>query len=349
MKSSKVIYYLFQAFDSLESRYKRKLGLAFGLRTLLASFDVVSLVLVAGAASLLTAGFGSFPPQLNFILDILGTTPTAPIEERVSLIALVGSFAVAIFLLRSLLSVLMERKILFLAAEIEASQGKKLFRKYLEDLRILRLSVQESTDLTHMTVIGLQRTYSTLLGRGVVTLSDAITASLIFATVLLVNPLLALVTLVYLGSVSLVLWKLTQSPIRKASRELRSQQMKVISSVKEYQSVSKELWLSGNLRGSLDEISRHREQASKNFASVTFLQGMTRYLFEFALILGAFTFAATAFLTGGLAEASNSFIVFSVAAARLSPISIGLFQFANLTTATVPDAEPILDRLRGRF
>ena len=345
MKLSNLTDYLWRTYSTIDADHKKSLTKLFVARTLLAALDIGSLLLVTLAAGLLTSGFGSFPENLEPFLSLLGIDSNSELEDRVQIVAIVATVAVLLFLARSGLSIILERQILVFASKVEVRQGSKLFSKFVETRKILRLNKNESSELSHIIIIGLRRTYSILLGRGVVALSDALTAVLIYVTVFVVNPLLALVTLFYLIGISGILWFVTQKRLRTASQRLRASQTEVKTNIDDFQAVSTELYLAGMLENQLSDIAEKRIISSDSFAKVSFLQGLTRYVFEFAILFGAFALAGSAYLTGGLAEASNSFIVFSAATARLSPLSLGLLQFANLSSSTLPDAKPILDEL----
>ncbi len=224
----------------------------------------------------------------------------------------------AIFILKGILAVTLHWFATRRFARYELEVGNELFRAYTrsswEDRS--QLSTAEVTRIVDSSMA------NTNLGF-ILPLSQIPGNAVTFVTILIVlvvaQPWVALVALLYLGVVAFLILTFINKKARLAGRHNREYAYKVATIMTEMVDALKEV----TLRGKLDEVGQvindNRIVATRARANISFLNTVPKYAMESALIGGFLIVGGFAMWLGGLQEAIFAVALFGVTGFRMVP------------------------------
>lgn len=233
-----------------------------------------------------------------------------------------------LILLKSVLALLQQWHATRRFAEFELVLGVRLFDAYIGAPWVERLG-RTSSQLVRMADVGVSAVISGLVLplMGVPTL--VLSGLLILGTLFVVQPLTAVITLIYLGLIAFVMSRALTKKAVEAGRVNRDYSYKVASLMTDMVSALKEV----TLRDKIDEVAEvvrdNRSHASRARANIQFLTGVPKFILDTALIGGFLLIGVSSYLVdGSLNEAISAVVLFAVAGMRLIP-ALTTFQSTN--------------------
>lgn len=281
---------------------------------LLSLLDVAALMLLAVSLAAMLSG-------ISVTIPVIGVVQP---ENYVWLLLAVS----ILILLKSVLSVLQQWLATRRFAEFELVLGVRLFDAYLGAPWVDRLG-KTSSQLVRMADVGVSAVISGLVLPliGIPTL--LMSTALIAVTLLVVQPLTAVVTVVYLGLIAFVMSQVLTKRAVQAGRVNRDYSYKVASLMTDMVAALKEV----TLRDKVDEVAEvvrdNRVHSSRARANIQFLGGVPKFILDTALIGGFVIVGVMSYLVEGeLTAAISAIALFAVAGMRLVP-ALTTFQSAN--------------------
>jgi ABC-type multidrug transport system fused ATPase/permease subunit len=149
----------------------------------------------------------------------------------------------------------------------------------------------------------------------------AMAASILAITVTLIilQPLTALTTVIFFGLVGLLMNTFVSRRASKVGQTEQSARNRMNSLLLEMLTASKEIILRNKVPEAISVVGERHEVASRSFTQYTFLSQSARPLLEIALLLGAVVIGVVNFLFGGLEASISSIALFGIAGFRLAP------------------------------
>lgn len=282
----------------------RRFLLSYGIASAcLAILDMLALGMIA----LLLPSLVSNRPV---VLPVLGDVT----ENIVPL--LVG--VCAMIVLKGVLAVLLLRVATRRFASHEVAIGDRLFASYLASPWEDRLK-KNSSELIRMVDVGVGITVSGVLIPAMTLFGEFGTLLAVIVVLFVAEPLIAVVTLTYLGLVAFLLAQVISPRSVNAGRENRYWSGKTVVMLTEAMNALKELTLAGRAGDVQAGVHSTRVRSSAARAKSIFLAQIPRYVLEAALIVGFALVGGVGLATGGTAGAVSAIGLFAVAGFRLVP------------------------------
>jgi ABC-type multidrug transport system fused ATPase/permease subunit len=289
--------------------------------SLLAILDIVALMLLAVA-------FGAMVQESGITLPILGRIAGS---SAITLLVVVCSLIVAKSALSTWLQWAATRR--FAAYELEI--GDSLFNVYIRAPWTERLR-RNTAQLVRMADVGI----AAVVGGFLVPLSAIPSLLATFIAVLVVlfvsQPLIAFVTLAYLGIIAAILFVLVTRRATVAGRVNRDYSFRVASLMSDMVAALKEITLRGSAGSVAKVVHTNRARAVRARANLSFLGVVPRYVYDAALVVGFLLIGGVSWATGGPAQAFTSIALFGVAGFRIVPSMTGFQSILTQAQASVP-------------
>lgn len=203
-------------------------------------------------------------------------------------------------------------------AHYEVAIGDRLFRAYINAPWLTRLR-RNSADMLQFSSGGVDSTINSFLIPGATLIGEAVSLVMVIATLAVVQPLLALVTLIYmvvLGG-ALYLWSAKRST--SAGEAYVTATVRTSRLLLEIVGAMKEVTLRNKETEVADVVEESRARTAFARARMTFLGTIPRYVLEAGLVGGFLVVGGVGFFVGGIGEALSAVALFGLAGFRIAP------------------------------
>jgi ABC-type multidrug transport system fused ATPase/permease subunit len=313
---------------------RRFLNTYAGLLASLAVFD-------AGALGLLAIVIGPVAAGQPVVLPLLGKLDSMGLVWTILTIC-------ALMITKALFAVLVTWWATRRIPRFEVAIGDRLLRAFLAAPWRERLR-KNSTDIMRLADNGVDITVNTFVLPGATLLGEAVTLVAVIATLAVVQPVLAVTTLLYLLLLGAVLffWIARHSRIAgevNFANSLRTGRLilEVIAAMKEVTLRNKESEVAASVKEARTSSARAR-------ANIYFLGQLPRFALEAGLVGGFVAIGGVGLLVGGFEQAIAAVALFALAGFRVAPSvirfqsvlssMIGVSEFPRLVLAELNAAE----------
>lgn len=230
-------------------------------------------------------------------------------------------------------------------ARFELEIGDRLFDAYIRAPWTERLK-RNTSQLVRMADVGIANVTAGFL-LPVSTLPSLLTT---FAAVLVVlvvaQPVTALVTVLYLGSIAALLYLVVSRRSIQAGRVNRDFSFKVARLMTDMVSALKEITLADKAGEVARVVHENRIHTTRARANISFLGSVPKFVLDAALVGGFLLVGGVAYIGGGLTEAFAAVALFGVAGFRLVPSLTGFQAIVTSTHANVPQVHAVIHDIR---
>ncbi len=283
----------------------RRFVLAYGwLLASLAILDVAALGLLAALIGPIAAGQPASLP-------IVGELSTAGLVW-----AILG--VCALMILKSVIAVAITLWGVRRIARYEVAVGDRLFRAYINAPWSSRLR-RNSADMLQFSDSGVNATVNSFVIPGATLIGEAVTLVAVIATLAVAQPMLALVTLLYMAALGglLHLWSSNRSRI--VGETYVDAAVRTGRFVLEIVGAMKEVTLRNKESEVAAVVERSRARKATALAEMSFLQGVPRYALEAGLVGGFVLVGGIGYFSGGVEQALSAIALFGLAGFRIAP------------------------------
>ena len=333
-----------RASNLLSKRDKQKVGVVVVLQILMGGIDLLAIALISILGSLAVSGISSQQPESRIysILEFLHLSQSS-FQRQAAILAI---SATLLMILRTAVSVVFTRKIMFFLSRRGAAISADLVRKLLNQTLLFvqgRTSQQTLYALTH----GVTSITLGILGTAVAVVSDLSLLLILTAGIFLVDPMIAFGMTVVFGLIGYALYRL----MHKRAKILGQQQA-------EYEIASNEkiIEVLGSYREAIvrsrrsyyaSEIGELRHKLADTQAELTFMPSISKYVIESTVILGALAISAVQFVLQDASHAVATLAVLIATGSRIAPAALRLQQGAVQLRSTIGVATPTLDLIES--
>ncbi len=282
----------------------RFLNLYSWLLASLAIFD-------AGALGLLAAVIGPVTSGTPVTLPLVGTLDSMGV---VWVILVICVLMVAKGALAVLVTWWATRRI----PRYEVAIGDRLFRAYITAPWRDRLK-KNSADIMRFSDTGVDATVNSFVLPGATLLGELVSLVVIIGTLAIVQPILAITTLVYLLLLGSVLFFGIARPVRTAGEVHVHNTIGASRLVLEIVGAMKEVSLRNKEGEVADVVAQTRTLSAKARGNMYFFGQLPRYALESGLIVGFVVIGGVGFLLGGIEQAIAAVALFALAGFRMAP------------------------------
>ena len=304
-----------QAFLLLPPGTKQKLGLLIGFQVLTSTLDLIALFLLGTLASVgilyIQNQSAAFPSNLTNILNLNGAT------FNVQFIS-ISTLIIVIFITKTLLAILGNRKILIFLGNRAASASSSMVSKLLASKPdyILR---KKSQELLYSVTLGIDNLILYYVAAACVLLTEALFLVVIIGGVVALSPSAGLIALIVFGLSTLFISRLTSRSSKLLSEKSSRLGVQYNERLLETLSVYRELLLRSDLDKASNEIQAVRSLTLRIRAQLIFLPTLSKYLFEFSLVIGGALVGLSQILFQDSNGAIASVVIFVAASTRILP------------------------------
>ncbi len=291
----------------------------------LSILDLISVAFVGLLTALTVNGIQSKKPT-GTVSRILSNLRIGELDFQHQA-AVLGLAAGSLLILRTILSLVFNKKLLVFLSIRAAKLSSELISKLLKQpiLFIQEKSIQETI---YLVTVGVVAITTGVIAVGVSILGDIALLAVMLIGLTLVNPIVALVSAVAFGIVGLVLYQLLKHraaalALNDAGWSIQSNQKlaEVLTSYREA--------IVGNRREYYTSIiSDYRYKMARAQADSMFIPTVSKYVVEMSLVIGSLALAAVQFLLFDAVHAISILAVFLAAGARVAPAILRLQQGA---------------------
>jgi ABC-type multidrug transport system fused ATPase/permease subunit len=315
--------YIIYLLGFLRSKERHKLvRLTIG-QILLSVLDLVGLFLIGLLGALVISGVQSKNP-IDSVVKLLNLLKLNELSFQAQS-AILAVLSTTFFVLRTLLSVYFTRKTLYLLSESASFISNhllvELLKKPLSEIKTIS-SLRIVNAVTHGTValtVGI-------IASGVSIISDLAIILLLTIGLFVINPIIAIGTLVLFALIAIILDTLIRKKaviLGKSSTDLEvKSNLKIIETLEFY----RELKVRNKIEEFTKEVYELRSMNAKVIAETRFLPNISKYVIEASVILGALILCSIQFLLQDAINAVSAISVFLAAGSRTAPAVLRLQQ-----------------------
>jgi len=331
---------LIRALNVLSKDQKRKIYIVVLIQSSLSILDLVGVAAVGLVGALGVTGVQSKTPgnRVGQVLDFLNLQNTT-LQKQV---AILGLFAAILFIIKTVLSIILNRKILFFLSRCSAALSGELVEKLLSQPLSL-IQKKSNQERLYSLTTGVNALTLDLIGNATTIFSDSILLFLLFIGLFIVNPVLAFATVIFLALIALILYlSMTKRAFSLGSinSELtvtgNEKILEVLNSYREALVKNRRMYYSNQIRLS-------RLNLAKITAEFSFMPNISKYVIESSLILGAVLISATQFLLEDAPHAVATLGIFMAAGSRIAPAILRLQSSAIQVRVSGGRAKATLD------
>jgi ABC-type bacteriocin/lantibiotic exporter with double-glycine peptidase domain len=224
--------------------------------------------------------------------------------------------------------------------------GTRMFRAYLGASWEER-SKRSTAEFTRIADTGISVAISGLVLTVLTIPGNILTIVLTLGVLIIAQPVTALISLVYLGSVAFLINQVVTKRTLRASGDNLFFTYTIARLLTEMVEALKELTLRGRLEQVQQLVGRERQAAVRLRATLAFLSVIPRYAYEGALIGGFLLVGGVSYAVGGLSAAVVSVALFAAAGIRLIPSLTGIQSSVISATTSVHWVRDVVADLRG--
>jgi ABC-type multidrug transport system fused ATPase/permease subunit len=304
-----------QAFLLLPPGTKKKLGLLIGFQILTSVLDLIALYFLGTLASVgilyIQNQSAAFPSSLTTILSLDGASFNTQFVS-------ISTLVIVIFIIKTLLAILGNRKILIFLGNRAASASSSMVSKLLASKPdyILR---KKSQELLYSVTLGIDNLILNYVAATCVLLTEALFLVVIIGGVVALSPSAGLIALIVFGLSTLFISRLTSRSSKLLSEKSTRLGVQYNERLLETLSVYRELLLRRELDKASSETQAVRSLTLRMRAQLIFLPTLSKYLFEFSLVIGGALVGLSQILFQDSNGAIASVVIFVAASTRILP------------------------------
>lgn len=327
----------------LEVGHKRKLYFLSAIQVALGMLDLLG-VAVFGVLGALT------------VTGVQSTAPTGRVQQILSVLqiqnltfqsqsAILAVLAVSLLVLRTALTVIITKKTFGFLSNRGAEVSSQLIRGLLGK-PILFIQSKSSQELLYGVTQGVMTMVIGVIATLTNLVADIALLIILGVAMYLVDPLIAISSVMFFGTVSVILYKVLHEKARKLG---------ILDSTLQIQGNSKIIEVLRTYRESLvhdrrdfyaDEIGKIRISLANTQAEASFLPYVSKYVIESTVIVGSLIIAGMQFAIHDAVKAAATLSVFMIAGTRISPAVLRIQQGLMQIKASIGGSTPTLELLR---
>ncbi|WP_159618093.1 ABC transporter ATP-binding protein [Arthrobacter zhaoguopingii] len=284
----------------------RRFLIGYGIATAcLSLLDIVSLGLIAVLLPSLVGG-------ADVQLPVLGN-----VGEQSQLLTLLG-IACTLVVAKGVFAVMILRSATARFAKHEVAIGDRLLASYLSSPWEKRLQ-KNSSELVRTVDVGVGLSVAGVLIPAMTLFGELGTLLAVAVVLVVAQPLIALVSVLYLGLVAMLLARVISPLSVRMGQENLRWSAKTVKILTEALAALKEITLADRASEVRAQVHETRSHSSVARANSVFLAQVPRYVLESALIVGFLLVGGVGLASGGTEGAVSAVGLFAVAGFRLVP------------------------------
>jgi ABC-type multidrug transport system fused ATPase/permease subunit len=340
LSSLNFVKYFKRCLQLFGKRDKQRLLFLTVMNVLSGFLDLVGVGLIGILAALGVSGIQSKEPgnRVSLVLSTLGLESLTFQQQALAL----ATGATAILTLRTLISVFLTRKTLNFLSNRAAAMSSALASKILNS-ELSFVNSNTSQDILYRLTTGVGIIVLGVVGTVISLFADLALLIVITVGLFLVDPSVALSTLVLFGGIGLILYRILSSSARHAGAQ--NMRLSIDSSriILEALDSYRVAIVRSRRAHYVTEISQSRQKLAKVQADLQFMPSITKYVIESVMIFGILIITGIQFALKDAVQATATMALFMAASSRIAPAVMRIQQAAVQIRSNAGAAYTTLD------
>jgi ABC-type multidrug transport system fused ATPase/permease subunit len=329
-----------KCFEVLNISDRRKVIGACILQFFLSILDLIGVAFVGIIGSLAVSGVQSNSPgeRVANILSLLGIDGLTFQQQ----VAVLGVGATAFLVSRTLLSIVLSRKILFFISRrgsvISTELASKLFSRGLTELR--RRSTQQNL---YALTNGVQNITLGVIGVAIILVADFSLLLVLLIGLLAVDIVVATSAFIIFAGVGLLLYKTMHIRTAKLAQENMKYAVEGAETVIELIENFREYFVRNRRKILISKFETNRSLLAESLAELSFMPTLSKYIVEASVLFSALVISAIQFSLQDAGKAVATLAIFLAAGSRIAPAALRLQQGLILLKGNLESSSLTLD------
>lgn len=250
--------------------------------------------------------------------------------------------ACALILLKSIVAIFLHRIAATRFSKMELYLGQRLFEVFLRTPWEHRLN-KSAVEMVRLADSGMSGVVSGFLLPLSTLLMQVSTIVSVLVVLVLAQPVVALVSMVFFGLVAVILQVVVNKRVLSHATTAHTTVMKTSRLMNEMARSLKELTIRNKLQEVISIVDLNRSVSTRAKGDIAFLGGVPKYAMEISLVIGVLLLGAIGMVQGGVEAAIGAIAFFTVAAFRITPALISLQGVVATAAANVPITRRVID------
>jgi ABC-type multidrug transport system fused ATPase/permease subunit len=307
---------IIRSLSVLNSTDRLRVLVVAGVQIFLGLMDLLGVAIIGLLGALSLNGVQSRPPgdRVSAFLKFVGLY-NEPFQNQAAALGIAASL---ILITRTLISIILTRRVLFFLSRRGAVLSSDLMKKLMSQPLV---TIQQNTLYENLYAItsGVSNITLGILGTAVVLVADISLLIIMAIGLVVVDPTMALSTVVFFALIGFGLYKFMHKKagnLGQAETELNIESnekiIEVLSSYRE-----------SVVRNRRDfyarEIGSLRFKLANTLAELSFMPNVSKYIIESSVVLGALAISAAQFILQDAGRAVATLAIFLAAGTRIAP------------------------------
>ena len=340
MNKLKITTLISTCLEILPNQDRKKYFVVLAIQASLGIFDLVGVALLGVVGALSIRGIQSLPPG-DRVTKLLEALHLENISFQGQVTALVSG-ALVFLVLKTILSVYWNRRILFFLSNKGAQISSQLFSKILAQ-NILAIRGNSNQEIQYSVGLGVSSITVGVLGIGSTLIADLSLLLIIGLGMALIDIYMAITSIVMFGLFGFILYFTLHAKARSIGLQVAQLNIKSNNLIQEALQMYREIFVKNRRYYYSRIMGDAKIKHSRAFAEQIFLPNISKYVIEIVMILGISLVAAMQFLLHDASRAAASMAVFIAAATRIAPAILRLQQSLVVMQGNYGAATPTLE------
>lgn len=324
----------------LSARDRKKIIAVIVIQISFGLLDLLGIALVGILGALAITGVQAKGPgnRVSTALQILQI-------ENQSLQAqatIVGLLAAALLISKTILSVIFVRKTVFYLSRRSADISANLISKVLSQ-PLIKVQARSMQQTLYTVTSGVDSIAMGVLNTAVLIISDTSLLIILGIGLFIVDPIVALSTLLVFSGIAYLLYRLMQLRAIQLGEAQRLISIESSEKILEVLNSYREIVVRNRRSFYSRELGKLRFKLADVIAERAFMPNISKYVIEITVVVGSLAIAGLQFAVNDAARAVAVLSVFMAASTRISPAVLRLQQGAINIKSSVGSAGPTLD------
>lgn len=328
----------------LKQEDRIKLLFVIAIQMFMSLLDLLGVMLIGILGAVAVSGLQGSQTgnRVSLVLKSLNIDDLSFQQQTLVLGLLAATFLVA----RTLFSIYFMKKILYFLSNKGAELTSNLIFKVLCQ-PMLNLKEKSSHEILYACTIGVQTITLGVLGILAVIISDSFLLVIMVTGLFIVDPLVALCTLIVFLTIGLMLNKFMHK--RAATLGKISADLNIRSNAKilEVLSSYREILVRNRRAYYAESIGKIRHDLANANAEMTFMPNISKYIIEGTVIVGALLICGIQFALKDAVHAISILTIFLAAGSRIAPAVLRIQQSIIYVRGNLGSADPTLNLIES--
>jgi ABC-type multidrug transport system fused ATPase/permease subunit len=324
----------------IPSENRTKVILATVLQVGLSIFDLIGVAAIGVLGALSVTGIQSQQPG-DRVLQVLTFLQIESFSFQTQ-VAILGFSACIIFILRTVLSIIVTRKILFFLSRQGAQISAKLLNQLLGQ-SLLQIQSRSTQEIVYGLTSGVSSITLGVLATTVALIADASLLLILLFALFAVDYIMAITSLLFFGLMGYLLYRTMNVKAQKLGVDISKYSIinneKLIEVLDSY----RESVVRNTRQNYVKEIFKYQFKLADVRAEMQFMPSVSKYVIESGMVVGAVLIAGAQFAIYDAATAVATLSVFLAAGSRLGPAILRLQQNLIQIKGATGSARPTLE------